>query len=82
MENTTQMFCTKSTCCIESTGMSIDPMEIDGTIAAGQAGRETFNTSCGLAKIYFPDQKYRAGFKPESAHCHGTMFPELVRLYE
>lgn len=82
MENTTEMFCTKSTCCIESTGMSIDPMDIDGTIAAGQVGKEVFDTSCILAKIYFPNQKYRAGFCPEKAHCQGTMFPELVRLYE
>lgn len=82
MDNTTEMFCERSTCCIESKGKSIDPMDVEGTIPAGCAGRENFGTSCMLAKIYFPDQEYRAGYKPEMASCRGTLFPELVRLYK
>ena len=82
MEYQSQMNCTKSTCCIESRGTSVDPMDLEGTIPAGHAGRESFDTSCCLAKIYFPDQIYRAGYQPKSALEQGSLFPELVRRYE
>ena len=75
-------FCTESTCCIESTGQGLDPMSVAGTIAAGDVHEDVFNTSCMLAKIYFPTQDYRAGFCPCEALSQGTMFPELVRLYK
>ena len=82
MDNTTEMFYSKSTCCMESMGAGTDPLQVSGTIAAGSAGKRRADTSCVLAKIYFPEQKYIAGYKPEEAHCQGTLFPELVRLYE
>ena len=81
MENS-EMFCERSTCCVESTGRSLDPLEVSGTIPAGCAQSEYFSTDCMLAKIYFPSQKYRAGYMPEEALCRGTMFPELVRTYK
>ena len=81
MENA-EMFCEKSTCCIEGMGRSIDPIDVNGTIAAGCVQNEYFSTDCMLAQIYFPSQRYRAGYKPEEALCRGTMFPELVRTYK
>ena len=74
--------CTESTCCIESMGKGLDPMTIDGVIPAGEVQDEVFDSSCMLAKIYFPTQEYRAGFAPCEALSNGTMFPELVRLYK
>ena len=82
MDNTTESLCTESTCCMESTGMSINPSEVKGTVMAGSAGKRRADTSCALAKIYFPEQKYIAGYEPEEAQYQGTLFPELVRLYE
>ena len=82
MDNMTETFCTKSTCCIESTGRSINPADVSGTVKAGCVGRKSPDLSCTLAKIYFPDQKYVAGYEPGKAQYYGTLFPELVRLYE
>ena len=81
MENK-NMFCEKSTCCIESTGQGMNPEKVCGTIAAGCVQHEYGDTNCMLAKIYFPSQNYRAGFQPAEALCHGTLFPELVRTYK
>lgn len=71
-----------STCCIESTGVTINPNEVKNTITAGCVGSDYVNTCCMLAKIYFPSQAYVAGFEPSVALCNGTMFPELVRIYK
>lgn len=76
------MYLERSTCCIESTGTSIDPSGIKNTIGAGCVSNDYGSTGCMLAKIYFPSQSYIAGFCPEKALCNGTMFPELVRIFK
>lgn len=83
MANMMNKYCEKSTCCIESTGRSIDPTEVCGTVIAGSvSSNNEFTGDCMLAKIYFPSQVYRAGFMPDVALQHGTLYPELVRLYK
>lgn len=39
-------------------------------------------SDCSLAVICFPVQTYVAGFCPAEALQYGTLFPELVNLYQ
>ncbi|MEG1559840.1 MAG: spore coat associated protein CotJA [Clostridia bacterium] len=75
--------CKMSTCCIDSCGNGIDALAVENTVPAGDVcNEETYDAGCMLAKIYFPMQAYRAGFRPCEALRQGTMFPELVRPFK
>ncbi|MDO4851861.1 MAG: spore coat associated protein CotJA [Clostridia bacterium] len=78
-----QNFASGEACCFTGRPEAIDPMRVDGVVPAGDVGPagRCESGGCGLASIYFPSQVYRAGYRPEEALDHGTLFPELVSPY-
>ncbi|OQB24706.1 MAG: Spore coat associated protein JA (CotJA) [Firmicutes bacterium ADurb.Bin182] len=77
-------------CCIEGHGEGINPLSVANTVPAGSAYEDLCDEEdvlgeeyedCLLATAYMPFQDYRAGFCPDEALEHGTLFPELVRPY-
>ena len=52
-----------------------------GAVRAANPCGMTNGGGCALATVYFPNQVYRAGFRPCEALAHGTLFPELVSEY-
>ena len=75
-----QNFASGEACCFTGRPGAPDPMRVDNVVPAGDVcgADRGMGGGCGLAAIYFPNQVYRAGFRPEEALSHGTLFPELV----
>ena len=74
--------CKAGMCCMAQGEESTYPLGLDNTIKAGCVAKDSELSGCTLAKIYFPNQEYRAGFIPPAALEEGTLFPELVRIYK
>ncbi len=80
-------YATQNACCFTQRAQGIDPLGVDNTVAAGEVCTDnpcplTESSTCKMATIYFPSQSYRAGFCPNEALKKGTLFPELVSVYE
>lgn len=74
-----QNFANGEACCFTGRPASIDPMDVENVVPAGDVcGAARGDGGCGLATIYFPSQVYRAGYRPEEALTRGSLFPELV----
>lgn len=77
-------------CCIEGHGKGINPLNVPNTVPAGSAHEDLCDDGvlgeeyedCLLSTAYMPVQDYRAGFCPDEALEHGTLFPELVSPYK
>ncbi len=74
------------TCCFTDTVPAVDPTAVDNVVRAGSVGSEnpcgtTDGGCCAMATVYFPNQVYRAGYRPCEALARGTLFPELVSDY-
>jgi len=73
-------------CCFTDRIPAVDPTTVDNVVRAGAVGSENpcgmaGSEGCALATVYFPNQVYRAGYRPCEALSHGTLFPELVSDY-
>lgn len=79
-----QNFASGEACCFTGRPNAIDPMGVENVVPAGDVcgANRPSDGGCGLASIYFPNQVYRAGFRPREALLHGTLFPELVSEYK
>lgn len=53
-----------------------------GVYASGCAASDEPVTECHMAVLCFPVQTYVAGFCPAEALQAGTLFPELVSVYQ
>lgn len=78
-----QNFQSGDACCFTGRGPGVDPTAESNVVMAGEVSSDSgcgFAPAggCPLAKVYFPNQSYRAGYCPAEALQKGTLFPELV----
>ena len=80
------MYVVNSSCriCGSTNGAKCSDMSV--TVPAGEVPSGL--TACGyesglvrLPKVTVTEQTYSEGFCPDTALCHGTLFPELVSEY-
>ena len=79
-----QNFASGDACCFTGRPNAIDPLDAPNVVPAGDVlgMNRPSDGGCGLATIYFPNQIYRAGFRPQEALQQGTLFPELASEYK
>ena len=81
-----QSYANGGSCCFTAQTPAVDPTTVENVVPAGTVGTAdpcgmTNGGGCALATVYFPNQVYRAGFRPCEALARGTLFPELVSDY-
>lgn len=80
-----QNYASGDACCFTGRQQAVDPTAVERVVMAGNVCSDdscgSSDGGCALATIYFPSQVYRAGFCPNEALRHGTLFPELVSYY-
>lgn len=81
-----QPYANGGSCCFEAQAPVIDPAAVENVVPAGAVRAANpcgmpNDGGCAPATVYFPNQVYRAGFRPCEALSRGTLFPELVSEY-
>ena len=67
-------------CCFAAQTPAVDPTTVEnvgpaGAVRAANPCGMPDDGGCALATVYFPNQVYRAGFRPCEALSRGTLFP-------